>query len=41
MRAKRETQAKQYSDFLETQRELAATKIPEYSDQVKQESIQN
>ena len=28
----REAQAKQYSDFLETQKELAATKIPEYSD---------
>ena len=28
----REAQAKQYNDFLETQRELAATKIPEYSD---------
>ena len=36
MRAKaREAQAKQYSDFLETQRELAATKIPEYSDPSK------
>ena len=33
VRAKaREAQAKQYNDFLETQRELAATKIPEYSD---------
>ena len=28
----REAQAKQYNEFLETQRELAATKIPEYSD---------
>ena len=28
----REARAKQYSDFLETQKELAATKIPEYSD---------
>ena len=31
----REAQAKQYNDFLETQRELAATKIPEYSDPSK------
>ena len=28
----REAQIKQYNDFLETQKELAATKIPEYSD---------
>ena len=28
----REMQQKQYNDFLEAQRELAATKIPEYSD---------
>ena len=28
----REAQTKQYEDFLSTQRELAATKIPEYSD---------
>ena len=36
VRAKaREAQAKQYNDFLETQRELAATKIPEYSDPSK------
>ena len=33
MKAKaREAQAKQYNDFLETQKELAASKIPEYSD---------
>jgi len=31
----REAQAKQYNEFLETQRELAATKIPEYSDPSK------
>ena len=36
MKAKaREAQAKQYSDFLETQLELAASKIPEYSDPSK------
>ena len=28
----REAQIKQYNEFLETQKELAATKIPEYSD---------
>tara|TARA_Y100001951_G_scaffold67355_1_gene54308 strand:- start:1474 stop:2460 length:987 start_codon:yes stop_codon:yes gene_type:complete len=33
MRTKaKQAQAKQYSEFLEAQRELAATKIPEYSD---------
>ena len=31
----REAQAKQYNEFLETQRELAASKIPEYSDPSK------
>ena len=36
MKAKaREAQAKQYNDFLETQKELAASKIPEYSDPSK------
>ena len=31
----REAQIKQYNEFLETQKELAATKIPEYSDPSK------
>ena len=35
----REAQAKQYSDFLETQRELAASKIPEYSDPSKSDQF--
>jgi hypothetical protein len=35
----RDAQAKQYNEFLETQRELAATKIPEFADPSKADSF--